>query len=61
MRHKAINKLAPAHKVLARIDVASKRRVTHKLTEREIEAEITAYRKEKRQSRPTLKARKQGF
>lgn len=40
-------------KVLTRIGTASKRRGTDKLTAREIEAEITAYRKEKRQSRPT--------
>lgn len=51
MRYKAIHKDVPAHKVLARIGAASERRGTNKLTTREIEEEITAYRQEKRQSR----------
>lgn len=54
MKGKAINKIAPAHKVLARVGAASKRRGTDKLSAREIEAEITAYRKKKRQARPAF-------
>jgi hypothetical protein len=47
--------------VLKRIDAASKRGGRSKLTGREIEEEITAYRKEKRQSRSPLKIRKPNF
>lgn len=59
MKRKVICKIASVHKLLARLDTASKRSGASKLTALEIEAEITAYRKEKRQSRSTSKARKQ--
>jgi hypothetical protein len=36
MKDKAINKIAPVHKVLARVGAASKRRGTDKLSAREI-------------------------
>ena len=52
-----INNVAPEHKVLARIGAASKQRGTHKLTLREIDEEISAYRKEKRQANGKAKTR----
>lgn len=52
-----INTVAPAHKVLARIGEASKRRGTNKLTAREIGEEIIAYRREKRNGNGKAKTR----
>lgn len=52
-----INTVAPEHEVLTRIGEASRRRGTSKLTLREIDEEITTYRKEKRKGNGKAKAR----
>jgi prevent-host-death family protein len=52
-----INTVAPEHEALTQIGEASRRRGTNKLTLREMEEEITAFRKEKRQANGKAKAR----
>ncbi len=52
-----INTVAPEHKALAQVGEASRRRGTHKLTLREIDEEITAFRKEKHRANGKAKAR----
>lgn len=52
-----INTIAPAPEILRLIGEESKRRGTDKLTMREINAEIKAYREEKRRKDAAAKAR----
>ena len=52
-----VNTIAPEHEALTHIGEASKRRGTDKITQREIDEEIAAYRKEKRTTNGKAKTR----